>query len=252
MHILGGTGHGKTQLLQRFIREDLTEIYYAHRHRDAGSDDPPPLRSLVVIDGQGDLTKAVKSRAFCSPNDVLRDKVILIDPSGITHPLALNMFDVGQDKLGDLRPADREMIFNGTIELYVYLFGALLRAEMTQKQDVLFRYIARLMLAIPNATLETLRDVIENGESYQPVIDTLGYTAQEFFRTQFFAGEYEDTKKQLSRRLWGVISNTALANMFNSPVNKINLFDELQRGVVNRPLFAGGSKVSMDGAYGKK
>ena len=29
-----------------------------------------------------------------------------------------------------------------------------------------------------------------------------------------------------------MISNTALANMFNSPVNRINLFDELQRGVV--------------------
>ncbi len=232
MHVLGGTGHGKTQLLQRFIREDLTEIYFGHRHREADSAEPPPLRSLVVIDGQGDLIKAVKSRSYCSPNDVLRDKVILIDPSDITHPLALNMFDVNQDDLTDLRPADREMIFNGTIELYVYLFGALLRAEMTQKQDVLFRYIARLMLAIPNATLETLRDVIENGETYQPVIDTLDYTAQEFFRTQFFTSEYEDTKKQLSRRLWGVISNTALANMFSSPVNRINLFDELQRGVV--------------------
>jgi len=232
MHVLGGTGHGKTQLLQRFVREDLTEIYFAHRHREAGSDDRPPLQSLVVIDGQGDLIKAIKKRKFCSPNDVLRDKVILIDPTDITHPLALNMFDVNQDDLAELRPADREMIFNGTIELYVYLFGALLKAEMTQKQDVLFRYIARLMLAIPNATLEILRDVIENGEDYQPVIDTLDFTAQEFFRTQFFSKEYDDTKAQLARRLWGVISNTALANMFNSPVNKINLFEELQRGVV--------------------
>ncbi len=124
------------------------------------------------------------------------------------------------------------MILNGTIELYVYLFGALLKAEMTQKQDVLFRYIARLMLAVPNATLETLLDVIENGEEYQPVIDTLDFTAQEFFRTQFFSKEYGDTKKQLARRPWGVISNTALSNMFNSPENKINLFEELQRGVV--------------------
>jgi len=94
MHVLGGTGHGKTQLLQRFICEDLHHIYFAHRYRQAESDSPPALRSLVVIDGQGDLIEAVKSRAYCAPDDVLRDKVILIDPTDITHPLALNMFDV--------------------------------------------------------------------------------------------------------------------------------------------------------------
>lgn len=88
------------------------------------------------------------------------------------------------------------------------------------------------MLAIPDATLETLRDVIEDGETYQPYIDTLDYSATEFFRTQYFSREFDDTKKQLLRRLWGVLSNTALANMFNSPTNKIDLFEEMQRGSV--------------------
>ena len=232
MHVLGGTGHGKTQLLQRFIREDLHDIYFGARYREVGSEEGPSPKSLVVMDGQGDLIRNVARREYCSPDGPLRDHVILIDPTDVDFPLALNMFDLDMDELGRMNPVDREMVYNGTIELYVYLFGALLEAELTQKQDVLFRYIARLMLAIPEATLETLRDVIENGEAYQPYIDKLDYSATEFFRTQYFSKEFDETKKQLLRRLWGVLSNSALANMFNAPINKIDLFEEMQRGSV--------------------
>ena len=235
-HILAGTGHGKTQLIQRFVREDLTAIYFHHKMRlEAGIDDDPdfPKRSLVVIDGQGDMIDTIARRDFCSVNGPLRDHVILIDPTDTEYPLALNMFDVGQDDLARLDPVAREMVFNGTVELYVYLFGALLSAELTQKQDVLFRYVARLMLAIPNATLDTLRDVIEDGEKYQEHIDKLDRQSRDFFRTQFFGStEFKDTKKQILRRLWGILSIGPLSGMFNSPVNKIDLSAELQEGKV--------------------
>ena len=44
---------------------------------------------------------------------------------------------------------DRERVLNGVIELYEVFFGALLGAELTQKQGVIFKYLARLMLTIP-------------------------------------------------------------------------------------------------------
>lgn len=231
-HILGGTGHGKTQLLQRFIREDLADLSFALQQRVSGAVDPLPLRSLVILDGQGDLIRNVSTRSACSPRGALKNRVILIDPTDVYHPPALNMFDLDHASLNRMRPVDREMIYNGTIELYVYLFGALLDAEMTARQATLFRFLAELMLAIPGATLDTLRDVIENGEAYQSHIDQLGGAARSFFATQFFDGPFEDTKQQLLWRLWGILSNKALADMFNSPVNKIDLFSELQRGTV--------------------
>lgn len=187
MHILAGTGHGKTQLIQRFVREDLSTIYFHHKLSQTGGLDTNafPPRSLVVIDGQGEMIDAISRRSSCAPDDALADKVLIIDPTDTRFPLALNMFDIGQDELEELDPVAREMVFNGTVELYVYLFGALLSAELTQKQDVLFRYLARLMLVIPNATLNTLRDVIENGEKYHQHIAKLDHQSQEFFRTQF-------------------------------------------------------------------
>jgi len=231
-HIVGGTGHGKTQLLHRFIREDLTEIFFAHRHREAGSDDPPALRSMVVMDSQGDLIKKVSRREFLNPNGVMGGKVLIIDPTDVVHPPALNMFDLDLTSLNHLNPADREMVYNGTIELYVYLFGALLNAELTTRQATMFRYLGQLLLEIPGATFDTLRDVLEDGEKYQPHIDRLDIAAQQFFATQFAGSEFEDVKKQLLWRLWGIRSMRSLADMFNSPKNKIDLFDELQRGTV--------------------
>ena len=43
-HILGGTGHGKTQLLQHLIYADLERAQHERR-------------SIVVIDSQGDLIR---------------------------------------------------------------------------------------------------------------------------------------------------------------------------------------------------
>ena len=228
MHILAGTGHGKTQLIQKFVWDDLQRAYIAARRQARGEDFP--ARSCIVIDGQGDLIRTIARTHLCHPGDYLGDRIIIVDPT--ETPLALNMFDLGREGIERAGHIERELVYNGTIELYVYLFGALLGAELTQKQDVLFRFVARLMLEIPGATLETLRDVIENGERYQSHIDQLDHSAREFFRTQFFGKEFDDTKQQLLRRLWGVLSNATLSTMFNSPVNKIDLYSAMQDGSI--------------------
>ena len=43
-----------------------------------------------------------------------------------------------------------------------------------------------------------------------------------------------------------------MVGIFTHHVFGLNKFFELSAGSVNRPQFGGGSKVSMDGAYGKK
>jgi len=80
-------------------------------------------------------------------------------------------------KLRSYTALDREKILNGTIELYEYIFGALLGAELTQRQGVIFKYIARLMMEIPNATIHTLRQLMENGEPFRPHMAKLPGTA---------------------------------------------------------------------------
>lgn len=112
-HIVGGTGHGKTQLMQFLIHHDIL------RSQEDG-------RSIVVIDSQGDLINTISRLGYFS-DPVLAERFVLVDPNDIEHPVCLNMFDFNRDRLSGYAPVDREKILNATIELYEYFFGCSLR-----------------------------------------------------------------------------------------------------------------------------
>lgn len=220
-HIVGGTGHGKTQLMQFLINHDLV------RAMDDG-------RSAVVIDSQGDLIQTISRLSYFSPSaeKSLSDRFVLVDPNDVEYPVCLNMFDFSRNRLSGYAPVDREKILNATIELYEYFFGALLGAELTQRQGLIFKYLARLLLEIPDASIHTLRELMEDGERFRPYMEKLTGTAWSFFATRFFDRQFNETKKQILTRLWGVLSNTSLERMFSHPRNKIDIFEFLNEGKI--------------------
>lgn len=218
-HVIGGTGHGKTQLLQYLIVSDLVKAC------DDG-------RSLVVVDSQGDLIRSIAHLDVFDEDGALADRLVLIDPTDVEHPVALNMFDFNRKLLDDSTPKDRELLLNASIEAYEYFFGTLLGAELTQRQGVMFRFLARLLLEIPNATIHTLRDLMENGERYRMYMERLPHTARGFFETRFFDRSFSETKKQILARLWGVLGNATLERMFSHSENKIDLGALMQEGKI--------------------
>ena len=220
-HIVAGSGHGKTQLLQFLIHHDLTKAL-------------DNKRSVVVMDSQGDMIRLLSHlKLFDSSEERnLADRFVLVDPTDVYHPVGLNMFDFDRAQVSTLSAREREMILNATVETYEYFFGALLGAELTQRQGVIFRYIARLMMEIPDATIHTLLELMMNGEKYRPYMDKLSGTARTFFATQFFDRQFAENKKQVTARLWGVLSNTTLERMFSHPKNKLDLFRLTQEGKI--------------------
>jgi hypothetical protein len=69
--IVGGTGHGKTQLMQLLIHDDLLKA------QDDG-------RSIIVIDSQGDLIRTIAHLAYFSPtaDKSLAERLVIVDPTG--------------------------------------------------------------------------------------------------------------------------------------------------------------------------
>lgn len=220
-HIVGGTGHGKTQLMQRMIHADLAA---AQRER----------RSVVVIDSQGDLINKLVRLSLFDPDtpDSLADRLVIIDPADIEFPAALNLFDAHLERLQGYRAVDRERVLNGVIELYEVFFGAMLGAELTQKQGVIFRYLARLMVTIPGATIHTLMRLMEDGKPFKPQMEKLEGSARYFFETEFFHPSFAATKKQILKRLWGVLSTPAFERMFAQEANKLDLFEAMNDGKI--------------------
>lgn len=216
-HVVGGSGAGKTSLIERLILHDLQ------------SDDPP---TIVIIDPHSDLI-----RRLLHADLGIEDRIILIDPRDIDHPPALNIFALNKDRLDSYDPAAREQVTAGVIQTFDYLFSGLIGADLTAKQGVFFRYVARLMLALPetmgrNATILDMLKLMSDPAPYAEAIASLPDIPREFFLNDFQSKTFQQTKEQIRYRLQAILENPTMARLFTSPETKVDLFTEMNRGAI--------------------
>jgi hypothetical protein len=214
-HIVAGTGHGKTQLLQRMMLADF---------------DDPNRPAVVALDSQGDMLKTLSHLDRFNPET--DDRLIIVNPADYEWPLRLNIFDIPRDRLARMSPGLREQTRAGIIELYDYIFGGLLGADLTQKQSVVFRYIAALMIDIPDATIQTLRQLLEKPDTFGSYIANTRGTTRAFFENEFLSRQFADTRAQIIRRLYGLLSNPTFERMFSHPRNALDMKAALDQGKV--------------------
>lgn len=215
-HIVAGTGHGKTQLLQYLIDDDLEQ---GTKER----------QSLVIFDPHGDLMRTM-SRSLHLGHAAYQGKVIFIDPTDRDFPVHLNLFDSsGMEKLP---PEVREGVQNNSLDFFEYFFQSFLGSELTGRQSALFRYVGILLLSIPGASIHTLRKLMEDGREFQPHMQKLDGTAKLFFETRFFDASLRETKKQVLSRIYGVLSNQTLDRMMSGNGRSLDLYEALQDGSV--------------------
>ena len=217
MHILGGTGAGKTTLIEKLILHDLK-----------AGDSP----GIVLIDPHSDLV-----RKLTHADLGIEDRLIIIDPRDTQHPPALNIFALNRQRLGSYDEATREQVTAGVIQTFNYLFGGLTNLALTGKQDVFFRYVARLMLSLPesmgrNATILDMMKLMSDPVPYGQAIQSLPEIPREFFVKDFMSKTFEQTKEQIRYRLQAIIENPTMARLFTSPETKVDLFTEMNRGAV--------------------
>lgn len=220
-HILGGTGHGKTQCLQYLLLHDLVRALQN------------PI-SIVVIDSQGDLIRKLSSSVLFNPDSdaSLANRFVMIDPAEIEHPPALNLFDPGLERLESYTPHQRELAFNSLVDIYGRFFGSLLGADLTTRQSTVFRYLARLMLTIEGATIHTLIELMDDITPFKEAIEKLDPTARRFFEKEFSRKSFLGTRQQIKQRLYAVLSIPTFDRLFSAPKSKINLFDALNEGKI--------------------
>jgi len=222
-HIIAGTGHGKTQLMQAMMLADF---------------DDAERPAVVAIDSQGDMMRTLaRLDRFNPAHD---DRLIILDPADTEWPLRLNLFDVNRSRIDAMPRSEREQLLAGIVELYDYIFGALLGAELTQKQSVVFRFLAQLMLAIPDATIHTLRQLLEDPAPYWSHIEALPPTARTFLTEHLFVAskrgqkpnDYNATRAQVLRRLYGILSNPTFERLFSHPRNALDMKGALDAGKI--------------------
>lgn len=214
--IVAPPGTGKSTTLQHFIARDLQLV---------ANDEA----SIVVMESNRDLIKAIEGLKVFAPGEALDGKLLTIDAEDVEWPIALNLFDVGMDDLGSYSPAAREALQNSVLSLYEYIFSALLSAEMTSRQNTLFNFTIQLLLSIPSATLDTLIDLMQPGglKQFEQFLPALDHDARRFFELKFNSREFDRTKDQVVDRLFAVKRIRTLSRMFSAPKSKLDFFKEM-------------------------
>lgn len=205
-HIVAATGHGKTQTIEYDLANDLKEL---------------GQKSIVVIDSQNELIDNLLRL------DIPKEKIVLVNPEDIDFPVALNFF--AQHRLGQYSDLEREQLRNSIVELYEFVLSSIMDTSLTGQQSVIFRYVIRLMLEVPNATLNTFLDVLEGGD-YTEYTDKLDGVARSFFQNQFDDPEFKRMRKAVIRRLYLILENRSFERMFNNPESKLDMFAEMNAG----------------------
>lgn len=214
--IVAPPGAGKSTLLQYLILRDLERV-------------AANQASIVVMESNRDLIKAIDGLKVFSPGERLDGKLVVIDAEDIEWPVALNLFDVGIDETQSYSPAELEGFRNAVLSLYDYIFSALLSAEMTSRQNTLFHFTIELLLSIPSATLDTLIELMQphglvKVEQYLSKLDP---DARRFFELKFNSNEFDRTKAQVVDRLFAVKRIRTLSRMFAAPKSKFDFFTEM-------------------------
>jgi hypothetical protein len=219
--IIGGTGHGKTNAIGNLLIDDLQRVADGEA-------------SIVVIDSQNTLIPMLAQLPFFAKGDLLDDKLVLIDASDVEYPVALNLFDVGLQRLNSYSLLDRERLLNTAAEVMEFILQSLLGAEMTSRQSTLFGFALQAMQLIPNATIHTFRELMEpNGrKKFAPYLSKLQGRARDFFETQFDAPLFAQTKQQVVARLFAICENRTFDRMLSNPKTKLDLFTEINSGKV--------------------
>ena len=203
-HIVGGSGAGKTQLIQ--------SLYLELAKTDA---------SIVVVDSQTDLIRKISHLAGKDP--------IIISPKDLP---SFNIFDV-PNRSDD--PHTKEQIANGVIETYMYVFDGIIGADLTAKQGVFFKMVARLLLNIKDtlgrpATIMDMFRLMEDMTPYLPAINALAEIPRTFFLKDFQQSTFKQTREQIRYRLNAILENPTIAKLFTAEHNSLDFYKLLQDG----------------------
>jgi len=124
------------------------------------------------------------------------------------YPLAMNLFDMPQDE--------------NTAPLLRYVLSAMMNAPLTAKQQIVFQFVTTAVLH-HKGNIDTFHSILE-GESFD--FSGLDPTTRRFFETEYYTkgnAGYENTRNEISWRVWALLTNPVLRDMFLARDNKVAL-----------------------------
>jgi len=139
VYIVGGTGNGKTTLLQYAIVQDIK----------AG-------RGVAVVDPHGDLAETIIRHI---PRERIND-VIYFNPRDLEYPIGLNLLEIPEGLSSDELALEQDFVTEAVISIFRKTFSQ--DDTGGHRIEFVLRNTIHTAFTIPGATLFTLYDLLTN------------------------------------------------------------------------------------------
>jgi hypothetical protein len=173
MYVIGGTGNGKTTLLQYAIVQDIQNG-----------------KGVAVIDPHGDLAARLLKYI---PEDRLKD-VIYFDPSDISNPIGVNLLELPDGLIGDQLLLAQDFVTEAIVSIFRKTFSE--DDSGGHRIEHVLRNAVHTAFAVEGANLFTVRKLLNNADFRKQVITKLeDEDIRDFWINEFgLAGNYQKYK----------------------------------------------------------
>lgn len=173
IYIIGGTGNGKTTMLQYAIVQDI--------RNDKG---------VAIVDPHGDMAETLLGYI---PEERIKD-VIYMNPDDLAHPIGVNLLELPEGLEGDDLLREKDIITESTISVLRKVFSE--DDTGGHRIEYVLRNAIQTALTLENPTLFTIFEILNNNKYRRSVINSLeDENLKNFWRNELGkAGDFQKVK----------------------------------------------------------
>ncbi|PKL31004.1 hypothetical protein CVV43_04475 [Candidatus Saccharibacteria bacterium HGW-Saccharibacteria-1] len=150
LYIIGGTGNGKTTMLQYAIVQDMKNG-----------------KGVAVIDPHGDMAETLLENI---PEDRIKD-VVYFNPDDLDYPIGLNLLELTEGLSGNELLREKDIITESVISVFRKIFSD--EDSGGHRIEYILRNTIQTALTIEGCTLFTVFDLLNDGKYRKEILKKL-------------------------------------------------------------------------------
>lgn len=213
VYIIGGTGNGKTTMLQYQIVQDMQNG-----------------KGIAVIDPHGDMAETLLRFV---PEDRIKD-VIYFNPDDISHPIAMNLLEIPEGLAEDEEMREKDLVTEALISVFRKIFSE----EDTggHRIEYVLRNAIQTALTVNNATIFTVFDLLNDPTYRSKVVAKLdNKDLANFWKHELGkAGDMQKVKMSagITAKIGRFLFSASAKRILEQPKSSINFEDILDEGKI--------------------
>ena len=210
--IIGGTGNGKTTMLQYAIVQDIQNG-----------------KGVAVVDPHGDMAETLLRYI---PEERIND-VIYFNPDDLAHPIGLNLLELTPGLEGDDLLREKDLVTESVVSIFRKIFSD--DDTGGHRIEYVLRNAIQTALHVEDATLFTVYDLLNDPEYRKKVLRTIDdKNLINFWRQELGkAGDMQKVKMAagITAKIGRFLFSASAKRILDQPRSTIN-FDEILDGKI--------------------